>query len=112
MKAQTRLSFYPRSVVTGELLSAVPAKRLAVAIRDLKKITPRPTVRGSIATLQVRDDANVVQKGKEKWEVARTPSTKVTGDLAVGAKATVEYTMTATTVAVKDGKAAAKPAKH
>lgn len=60
--------------------------------------------------LEVRDDAIVVQKGKEKWEVARTPGTKVTGDLAVGAKVTVEYTMTATTVEVKAGKAA-KPAK-
>lgn len=61
--------------------------------------------------LEVRDDAIVVQKGKEKWEVARTPGTKVTGDLAVGAKVTVEYTMTATTVEVKGGKTAAKPAK-
>jgi len=57
--------------------------------------------------LEVTETTIVVQKGQEKWELARTADTKVTGDLVVGAKVTVEYTMTATTVAVK---AAAKPA--
>jgi hypothetical protein len=60
--------------------------------------------------LEVRDDAIVVQKGKEKWEIARTPDTKVTGELKVGAKVTIEYRMSASTVEVKGG-AAAKPAK-
>jgi hypothetical protein len=61
--------------------------------------------------LEVRDDAIVVQKGKEKWEIARTADTKVTGELKVGAKVTIEYRMTATTVEAKGGAAAAKPAK-
>jgi hypothetical protein len=61
--------------------------------------------------LEVRDDAIVVQKGKEKWEIARTPDTKVTGELKVGAKVTVEYRMTATTAEVKGGAPAAKAAK-
>ena len=57
--------------------------------------------------LEVRDDVIVVQKGKEKWEIARTPDTKVKGDLKVGAKVTVEYRMSAADVEVKeDGKAA------
>lgn len=51
--------------------------------------------------LEVRPDAVVVQKGSEKWEVARNASTKVTGDLKVGAKVTVQYTMTATEIEVK-----------
>ena len=51
--------------------------------------------------LEVTDSKIVVQKGKEKWEIARTPDTKVTGDLKVGAKVTIEYTMTAKTVDVK-----------
>ncbi len=56
--------------------------------------------------LEVRDDAIVVQKGKEKWEIARAADTKVKGDLKVGAKVTIEYKMTATTVEAKDdGKA-------
>src|SRR5262245_18968348 len=51
--------------------------------------------------LEVRPDAVVVQKGSEKWEIARDASTKITGDLKVGAKVTVEYRMTATAIAVK-----------
>jgi hypothetical protein len=55
--------------------------------------------------LEVRDDVIVVQKDKDKWEIARTPDTKVKGDLKVGAKVTIEYRMTATTVEAKeDGK--------
>lgn len=52
--------------------------------------------------LEVRDDVIVVQKGKEKWEIARTSDTKIKGDLKVGAKVTIEYRMTATTVETKD----------
>jgi hypothetical protein len=51
--------------------------------------------------LEVRDDVIVVQKGKEKWEIARAADTKITGDLKVGAKVTVEYRMTATKVDAK-----------
>jgi hypothetical protein len=57
--------------------------------------------------LEVRDDVIVVQKGKEKWEIARSADTKVTGDLKVGAKVTIEYRMSAATVEVKGDKAAA-----
>jgi len=53
--------------------------------------------------LEVRDDAIVVMKGKEKWEIARTADTKVKGDLKVGSKVTIEYRMTAATVETKDG---------
>ncbi|MCU1245875.1 MAG: hypothetical protein JWN02_1785 [Acidobacteria bacterium] len=59
--------------------------------------------------LEVRADAIVVQKGSDKWEVARDGSTKITGDLKVGAKVTIEYRMTATSVTVKPE--AAAPAK-
>lgn len=55
--------------------------------------------------LELSDTKLVVQKGKEKWEVARTADTKVTGELKVGAKVTVEYTMTAKSIEVKEGKA-------
>ncbi len=54
--------------------------------------------------LEVTDSKLVVQKGKEKWEIARPADTKVTGDLKVGAKVTVEYTMSATSVEVKGEK--------
>jgi hypothetical protein len=54
--------------------------------------------------LELTDSKIVVQKGKEKWEIARTPDTKVTGDLKVGSQVTVEYSMTAKSVAVKGDK--------
>jgi hypothetical protein len=59
--------------------------------------------------LQVTDDMIAVQKGKDRWEIARGPDTKVTGDLKVGAKVTIEYKMTATKVDVKES--AKAPAK-
>jgi hypothetical protein len=46
-----------------------------------------------------------VQKGDDKWELARTKDTKVTGELKVGAKVTVYYQMVASEVEVKEGKA-------
>jgi hypothetical protein len=51
--------------------------------------------------LEVKDTSITVQKGKEKWEIARDKDTKVTGDLKVGSKVTVFYTMKATSVEVK-----------
>ena len=56
--------------------------------------------------LEVTGDVIVVQKGKDKWEIARDAATKVTGDLKVGSKVTIEYTMKAATVEVKDAKKA------
>ena len=56
--------------------------------------------------LEVSADKIVVQKGKEKWELVRDAATKVTGDLKVGSKVTIEYTMKAVTVEVKETKKA------
>jgi hypothetical protein len=58
--------------------------------------------------LEVTDTMIVVQKGQDRWEVSRDASTKVTGDLKVGAKVTVEYRMTATSVEVKPAAATSK----
>lgn len=51
--------------------------------------------------LEVRSDAVVVQKGRDKWELARDANTKVSGNLRVGAKVTIQYRMVATEIAVK-----------
>src|SRR6478752_4049243 len=59
--------------------------------------------------LEVNDSMIAVQKGKDRWEIARDSSTKVTGELKVGAKVTITYTMSATDVEAKADKAAAKP---
>lgn len=60
--------------------------------------------------LEVTDTKIVVQKDKEKWEIARDKDTKVTGELKKGARVTIQYRMTATSVEVKDAKPKA-PAK-
>jgi hypothetical protein len=58
--------------------------------------------------LEVRSDAVVVKKGTENWEIARDGSTKVNGDLKVGAKVTITYRMTAADIEVKPATAPAK----
>src|SRR5213595_1678665 len=59
----------------------------------------------------VDDSMITVMKGKEKFEVARDSSTKVTGDLKVGDKVTIMYTMTAKEVEVKTAAKADKSSK-
>lgn len=58
--------------------------------------------------LEVNDSMIAVQKGKDRWEINRDSSTKVSGDLKVGEKVTVTYTMSATDVEVKAAKGAKK----
>ena len=60
--------------------------------------------------LEVTDSMIAVQKGKDRWEISRDASTKVSGDLKVGEKVTVTYSMSATDVQVKAGKGAKKEA--
>jgi len=55
--------------------------------------------------LEVNDSMIAVQKGKDRWELKKDSSTKSSGDVKVGDKVTVHYTMTATNV---EAKAAAK----
>jgi cytochrome c1 len=99
MKKVAALGFSLFMLAAGSALGPRPA--LAAATRTYQVTGP---------VLEVRDDAIVVQKGKEKWEITRTADTKVKGDLKVGAKVTIEYRMTATSMEVKGG-AAEKPAK-
>jgi cytochrome c oxidase assembly protein Cox11 len=54
--------------------------------------------------LAVSGDLIVVQKGNDKWEISRDANTKVTGDLKVGAKVTIQYRMVAASVEVKSAK--------
>jgi hypothetical protein len=59
--------------------------------------------------LEMTDSMIVVQKGKERWEIARDASTKMSGDVKVGTKVTIMYTMSATEVEAKAEKSAKKP---
>lgn len=66
--------------------------------------------------LEVTDTMIAVKKGNDRWEIAKDSSTKGAGDVKVGDKVTVHYTMTATEVEAKAAaksadKAAASPAK-
>ena len=56
---------------------------------------------GTVGQRHVRES---VQKGKEKWEIARDKDTKIVGDLKVGSKVTIHYKMKATSVEVKEEK--------
>lgn len=51
--------------------------------------------------LEVTEKAIVVQKGDERWEVARNDKTKIDGNLKVGEKVTIHYRMVAVSVDVK-----------
>ena len=51
--------------------------------------------------LDIKGDIITVQKGNDKWEILRTADTKITGNLVVGARVTIEYKMVAATIVVK-----------
>ena len=54
-----------------------------------------------VVRLATSDSMITVQKGEEKFEIARSPATKVDGTLAVGNRVTVHYRMSAESVNVK-----------
>jgi hypothetical protein len=56
--------------------------------------------------LEITPTTITVQKGTEKWQLARSSNTKVTGDLKVGSKVTIYYTMIAAEIEVKEAKEA------
>ena len=55
--------------------------------------------------LEVNESTIVVQKGNERWEVARDAKTKADGEIKVGDRVTVHYWMTAKDIEVKGDKA-------
>jgi hypothetical protein len=84
-------------------------KRFALALALAALATPAlaappKTYQVTGPVLEVTADTITVQKGSDKWEIARTADTKVTGDLKKGAKVTIEYRMTAASVEVKAAK--------
>jgi len=86
----------------------------AAAIGFAQPASAGTTYQATGPVLELTDSKIVIQKDTEKWEFARTPTTKVTGTLKVGEKVTVHYSMTATSIESKAEKPAAekeKPAK-
>jgi len=82
-----------------KIAAALTGIALLIASTAMAAGTKTYQVTGPV--LEVKEDVVVVQKGKEKWEIARDKDTKVTGDLKVGSKATVSYTMKAATIEAK-----------
>lgn len=54
--------------------------------------------------LEIKGDVVVVEKGKDKWEVNKGEAKVEGGELKVGAKVTITYTMTADSIEVKADK--------
>lgn len=80
---------------------ALALMAVIVFIPALVFAAPVKTYQVTGPVLEVTDTMIAVQKGKDRWELARDKDTKVTGDLKVGAKVTIEYVMTAGKVEVK-----------
>jgi|SRR6476659_4909604 hypothetical protein len=76
---------------------ALSSATFAAGVKDYQ-------VTGPIAELN--DTMIVIEKGakKERFEIARDANTKASGEMKVGDKVTVHYTMTATNIEVKAGK--------
>jgi len=74
---------------------------IALALAASTSFAATKTYQVTGPVLESSDTKLVIQKGNEKWEIARDANTKVKGDLKVGAKATVKYTMSATDIDVK-----------
>ena len=61
--------------------------------------------------LEVSDSTIVVQKGSERWEIARDAKTKSAGEVKVGDRVTIHYWMNAKEIEVKADKAGQPGAK-
>ena len=78
--------------VLSSILVAAPAVRTVAAVNTYQVTGP---------VLEVSNDKITVQKGKEKWELARDANTKVTGTIAKGKTVTIHYRMIANDITVK-----------
>jgi len=89
------------------LLAALVSAASLLALPAAAETAKTYQVTGPV--LEVSPTMIAVQKGKDRWEIARDGSTKMPADVKVGDKVTIEYRMTATSVEVKP--AAKKGAK-
>lgn len=61
--------------------------------------------------LELTPDTITVQKGTERWQIARDASTKIVPDIKVGTKVLIVYRMTATSIELPPPSKAKTPAK-
>lgn len=76
----------------------------AFALASVATAAPK-TYQVTGPVLEVTESMIVVQKGDERWEIARDASTKATA-VKVGDKVTIKYSMTAAQIEVKADKGA------
>ncbi len=82
-----------------------------LSLSGLSFAGPTKTYQVTGPILEMNDQMVAVQKGKDRWEIARDASTKAPSEAKVGDKVTITYTMTATEIEAKPMKAA-KSAKN
>jgi hypothetical protein len=108
-KSSKRPAFtYPGRTILAPIKGGFTMKRI-LAVVAIIGLFSSVAFAGAIKTyqvtgpvLEVTSDMVAVKKGSDRWEIALGPDTKVTGDLKVGSKVTIEYRMTATKVDVKE----------
>jgi hypothetical protein len=102
------LNRFPRSRLIDQLMKIKIFSLIAAASLVLSGVAfaGAKTYEVTGPVLEVTDSMIVVEKGakKERWELDRDSNTKVTGDVKVGDKVHISYTMTAKDVEVKAAK--------
>ena len=91
---------------TIRLLALLAAMTVSGAAGSARAAEKTYQVTGPV--LEVSDTSITVEKGKEKWQLARDKETKGAADVKVGDKVTIEYSMTAKSIESKGGAAKAK----
>jgi hypothetical protein len=94
---KNRKSLWAVAICSAALLSTV-----TVTAADAK------TYQVTGPVLEVTPTTITVQKGDDKWQIARDKGTKMSGEPKVGAKVTIYYRMVATEVDVKASEGASK----
>ncbi len=90
-------------VISGLTLSTVLIASSAFAATRSYQVT------GPV--LESNDKVIVIQKGNDRWELERTPGTKISGNLKTGEKVTISYSMVASDIEVKPAEST-KATKH
>lgn len=93
--------------ITAVLGSALCSAFLPNPVQAARRrpLPPPKTYQVTGPVLELTNELIVVQKGKDRWEIARDSGSKVNGDLKVGANVMIQYRMTATSVNVQAAKA-------
>ncbi len=91
-------------MINKKAVSLLAAATLALSSAAFAAGAKTYQVTGPI--LEFNDSMIAVKKGQDRWEINRDSSTKITGDLKVGDKVTITYTMSATAAEVKAAPAA------